>query len=122
MNEFVEVKASELIGPALDWAVAKAIGQSVIVGPGSMQVAIEIDFAPGLHQAWAPSVNWSQGGPLIERYLVGISYQSSVSDVGDWCAWLDEDTTEYFGSTALIAACRALVESDVISVPKELMP
>lgn len=56
------IKAADLTGPALDWAVAKAAGHVLDCDEGA-----EISGLPAKVWHWAPSENWSQGGPIIER-------------------------------------------------------
>ena len=122
--EMIEVKTSELIGPALDWATAKASETKIDDSRGK---ELRIDIAPGFQSPWVPSVNWYQGGPLIEEHFVFVGppnydckdYVASIPDPHD-----DEGCLVVFGQTHLIAACRAIVASvfgDTVSVPKELM-
>lgn len=113
--EMIEVKTAELIGPALDWATAKASGTKIDDSRGN---ELRIDIAPGFQSTWVPSVNWYQGGPLIDRLIVVITKQAD----GKWWAHGGNDLGT--GSTALIAACRAIVAAnlgDTVSVPKELV-
>lgn len=113
--EMIEVKTSELIGPALDWATAKASETKIDDSRGK---ELRIDIAPGFQSPWVPSVNWHQGGPLIDRLIVVITKQAE----GKWWAHGGNDLGT--GYTALIAACRAIVAAnlgDTVSVPKELV-
>lgn len=113
--EMIEVKTAELIGPALDWATAKASETKI---DDSLGKELRIDIAPGFQSPWVPSVNWYQGGPLIDRLIVVITKQAE----GKW--WSHSGNHLGEGHTALIAACRAIVANklgDIISVPKELM-
>lgn len=91
----VKVKTSELIGPALDWAVATAEGISIhALCAGGFAVNCE---------DYSPSTDWSQGGPLIEKYLGGCLLR------------VDE---------LLLNAMRAIVLEqlgDVVSVPAEIV-
>ena len=99
------MKTNELIDEALDWAVARCEG-----GVGENQ----------LLGAWyAPSTNWAQGGPIIEREgmsvgMVNEYWQAHLSEFGLW-----EE-----GPTPLIAAMRCYVASklgDDINIPEELL-
>ena len=95
----MKIKTSELEGAALDWAVAKVVGVDV----SSTSIPI-----------FCPSTNWSQGGPLIERYYIDI-------ESGPWSAYYGGQTMH--GDSPLIAACRAIVAAklgDVVEVPEEL--
>jgi hypothetical protein len=110
----MKVKTSELTGAALDWAVARCEG-----GVGKNQ----------LLGAWyAPSTDWAQGGPIIERegLLVGPSPFPAQADskfaAGLGCDW-DTCTHIVTGPTPLIAAMRCYVASklgDTVDIPEEL--
>ena len=102
------MKTSELTGAALDWAVAKCwYGEDY-----DMSIPL---FDDGL--IFAPSTNWSHGGPIIERegiavYLYGNSEWNS--HVGG---------RESIGPTPLISAMRCYVASklgDNITIPEAL--
>ncbi len=54
----MKIKTAELIGPALDWTVAKC--EEIIIDD-----APDIGFI--LESAFIPSTDWAQGGPIIER-------------------------------------------------------
>lgn len=86
-------------------------------------------------QVFDPTTDWSQCGPLIERYKVDLSYHEEyVTDDGKgsvWEAMLSEhwlapaDEYDPIGKTPLIAACRAIVAahnpSGFVEVPDELV-
>ena len=100
------MKTSELTGAALDWAVAKCEGHGI----GS------------LDDPWfAPSTDWSQGGPIIERECIDVMFEGP-----EWYAymrWASGRTIQYDGPTPLIAAMRCYVASklgDTIDIPEEL--
>ncbi|AVI85620.1 DUF2591 family protein [Pseudomonas syringae] len=125
MTDFIEVKTADLVGAALDWAVTKAE-----ISPMEM---------PPKDRVWSkycatysPSTDWSQGGPLIDKYV-----QQLCDAVPPVCGWGDRAPMHYatsddadgnrsfaMGDTKLIAACRAIVASvlgETVSVPKELL-
>jgi len=58
------MKTSELIGPALDWAVIKC------EVPGMSDKTIILNVTKG---AISPSTNWAQGGPIIEREEIALA-------------------------------------------------
>lgn len=93
------MKTSELTGANLDWAVAKALGltATTIYGLGSVRApgwyqikqgrAVSYVLRPTYNkwvkqcethpwqrgqEVWEPSVNWKQGGPLIEQEHISI--------------------------------------------------
>lgn len=104
------MRTSELTGAALDWAVAKCwYGDEY-----DMSIPL---FDDGL--IFAPSTNWSHGGPIIEREEIEL-----VPKGMHWDAYADEDFhVPYSGPTPLIAAMRCYVASklgDTIDIPEEL--
>lgn len=123
----IEVKTAELIGPALDWAVAKSIGAYrgeylVCEGGEPWPAWIFPEWFPvkATTGAFSPSENWDQGGPLIAAHRVSVIYSDETCGP---CAWTDS-TAPWHGSTPLISACRAIVAAklgDVVSVPTELI-
>jgi hypothetical protein len=105
------MKTAELTGAALDWAVAKCEG-----GVGDNQ----------LIGAWyAPSTDWSQGGPIIEREGIGFD---QYADYPRWQAFTpapEQPSGQAVcnGTTPLIAAMRVYVASklgDTVDIPEEL--
>ena len=119
------MKTSELIGPALDWAVAKCefVGTPPFIIVSGCIYTIEGDN-------WNPSTDWAQGGPIIEREGVSVSkYATSLNQPPEaaWFAseWNDDVNMEHIqeGPTALVAAMRCYVASklgDEIEIPEEL--
>ena len=125
------MKTSELIGPALDWAVAKCVGYAdlrmnphryaafLIMTPpraeyGPMQLA-DLDFA----------TNWELSGPIIEREEVEIGryWNREPTHHMAWKARCGTQISHAFGPTPLIAAMRCFVSSrlgDEIEIPEEL--
>ena len=94
------MKTSELNGTALDWAVAKALGE----------------YKPVAVPAY--STDWAQGGPLIEREGVGLAY-----DEEQWWARVEVFNGWWSGDTPLIAAMRCYVVSklgDAVEIPDRL--
>jgi hypothetical protein len=102
----MKIKTSELTGAALDWAVAKAIGEYKPVAVPSY------------------STDWAQGGPIIERKNIGLVCQQPEST--QRCAYRqtpDGEVFYYYGPTQLIAAMRCYVASelgDEVEIPEEL--
>ena len=114
----MKIKTADLIGPALDWAVAKC--EDV---PFS-------SLASSKHY-FAPSRLWFQGGSIIERE--GITTTHMGSDWEDaWKArtgdghWQGRDVhwqgRDVHGPTPLVSAMRAYVASklgDEVEVPDD---
>ena len=108
----MKTKTADLIGPALDWAVAKCIfGQRY--GDNDLVLVAR-------RQRY--SSEWAQGGPIIERGQVCLSW---MNNFGTWHAQIgDEAEFNAYGPTPLIAAMRCYVASklgDVVDVPDELV-
>lgn len=121
----MKIQTSELIGPALDWAVECVFsGRVVDVDDFVMRAADE-----------SYSRHWDQGGPIIEREGIGTRRNSKLlyaSENRRWNAYvilkLDEPPPrngfDGTGPTPLIAAMRCFVASklgDEIEVPDELV-
>ena len=102
------MRTNELTGAALDWAVAKCEG--TLHDDGSVS-----DY-------FQPSVDWEQGGPIIE--MEGIGLVSPHDDINEWEAYHPTQVhDEYYGATPLIAAMRCYVASklgDEVKIPSEL--
>lgn len=140
----MKIKTENLIGPALNWAVAKCEGglyqapsvrDSVWMWPGE----------PVKYSKCAPdySTDWAQGGPLLDKYGIGVYREAESSCNDDGWTYAEGETWEaiigiYYvgehegrcqglrvkGPTPLIAAMRALVEStlgDEIEIPEDLL-
>jgi hypothetical protein len=107
------MKTADLIGPALDWAVAKADGWK-----DSQLAALRkyrCDF----------STNWAQGGPIIENeelHLIQRPIRGGKSGTKEWFAE-GREGHEGTGPTPLIAAMRCYVASKLgndVNVPEVL--
>jgi hypothetical protein len=101
------MKTNELTGAALDWAVAKCEGT--------------LHDDRSVSDYFQPSVDWEQGGAIIESEIIGLDYDAAEG----WQA-RDFDTQQITatGKTLLIAAMRCYVASklgDDIDVPAELL-
>jgi hypothetical protein len=117
----MNMKTIELTGLALDWAVAKCEGHNM----DYFQVV----------DAYLPSTDWAQAGPIIEREGISVmlSFRDSYAEGANakpsgWCARkyqygvLNEPLS--YGPTPLIAAMRCYVASklgDDIDIPEELI-
>lgn len=123
------IKTSELVGPALDWAVAKAVGFE-LSAPDVERYKI-VCYDPAAHGGapeqggyplrYSPATDWAQGGPLIENHMAMLCYPTEAGD--PWEASLPGDPDWHFGQTPLIAACRAIVAAklgETVDVPEGL--
>lgn len=135
----MKVKTSELTGAALDWAVAECEGKNGVLHDDGITRCIVIAAPSGVYKGtWRPSLNWAQGGPIIERGLIHTYPRFTAgrteggSDVYQQDGWAAYVTPPAFwvtprpltGPTPLIAAMRCLVSSklgDEVEVPDELV-
>ena len=132
----MKTKTADLIGPALDWAVAKCEGYTLTSDGISLLLnrgnELRILGANCSSLAYTPSTDWSQGGPIIERERITLDFYCSPNesraalgyaeydDEGEYVEGSDHEQT---GPTPLIAAMRCFVTSklgDEIDIPEEL--
>ena len=119
-----KVDVSELTGPALDWAVAKCEGKNGVLHDDGITRCIVIAAPSGVYKGtWRPSINWSQGGPIIDN-IKGFLFKQWLESKPESCCEAhihnyDGDWVQ-FGPTPLIAAMRCYVASkvgDTIDIP-----
>ena len=145
------MKTSELTGVALDWAVAKCEDKNGVLHDDGITRCIVIAAASGVYKGtWKPTINWSQGGPIIEQenitlirandqYIEGKNIPLWFAETDKWvghnitagyegeyfdpCFMVDEAGGCY-GPTPLIAAMRAYVARKLgnkVEIPEELL-
>lgn len=124
------MKTSELIGPALNWAVVVALGIKYQIATQGYYGQIpyvprkwieiwsqeEVDYVE-----FCPSIDWAQGGPIIEREGIGFFQKK---DQGYCQAAYPGAEFVRRGPTPLIAAMRCFVASrlgDEVDIPEELL-
>lgn len=131
----MKVKAGDLTGRALDWAVAMcegAVTELVFDGithgfklNGNLKV-----LAKGWTSlSWHPSTDWAIAGPIIEREEIGLRMNVPCSPGRTWegrPSLLAKGAGGKFGygPTPLIAAMRCVVASKLgedLDVPEELL-
>ena len=122
----VEKETEDLTGPDLEWAVAAALGlEGVAFEPWFVTVD---PFHSGSNfdraTEYCPSVDWAQGGPLMQGFGISLSHHARNKSGHEWVA----DFRTKFGSgqtgpNPLMAAMRCLVRSKLgatVSVPARL--
>ena len=128
----VRINVNYLAGPALNWAVAIALGwkwkkedEKIILArpPKNIRMGKAFDTL-GLNY-FQPTNSWSTAGPIIERELITlIPYVNKQGEYDN--EWEAEDFDERYpmcGPTPLIAAMRCYVASklgEIVEVPREL--
>ena len=119
----MKIKTSELIGPALDWAVAKCEGVNEEAFRLYYEPTEPADYDSNGYPEFHYSTYWSQGGPIIERERLNLSPTST--DI--WDCWPESGMSDDLwqrGPTPLVAAMRCFVASklgDKVEVPEELL-
>jgi len=125
----MKIKTSELIGAQLDWAVAKAEAlnfEPYFYKHGQYWVikVVRDGYNPERNVYWfSPSTDWSQGGPLIEKFRPVIVYHNGPDET-PMAATREQSPNFMAGDTVLIAAMRAIVAAKLgeeIEVPEELV-
>ncbi len=117
------MKTSELIGPALDWAVAKCENTGKLIKLGyvyEIVVNISADLGGG-EAVYTPSTDWAQGGPIIERENIWLTHHVAAKMHG---AHKGDEHWFQRGPTTLVAAMRCYVASklgDEVNIPEELL-
>lgn len=111
----MKIKTCELSGVALDWVVAKCEYDELAAL--NIQYPKQAKFYP----KYQPSLDWSQGGPIIERERIRLGHDNN----GEYAILVDDNgVCCLYGNTPLIAAMRCFVASKiggVVDVPGELI-
>lgn len=109
----MKIKTDQLTGAALDWAVAKCEGEDDYLA--IWRKLQRADY-------FAPSTNWAQGGPIIERERLSVVIQVG-GDNPVWHSSCPRYLCHGYAPTPLIAAMRCYVASklgDEVDVPIEI--
>ena len=112
------VQVKDATGSVLDWMVAKAAGFP------DEEINTKLGFPYLIFGRFNPSVNWTQGGPIIEQEKIELIPPTNESDL-EWVAvwYKGEDAGMQGGTSPLIAAMRCFCCSklgDIVDVPEEL--
>lgn len=139
----VDVATKDLKDAALDWVVGVIEGATPLAD-GRLRWLVgghEVDYTPGQvnnpymlqHRGYGycPSIEWRQGGPLLDKYQldfsferIGVIHASPCKDDGQPVIAVRCEVNGQFGETHLIAACRAIVAvklGDIVKVPALLV-
>lgn len=117
------VLSTQLIGGPLNWAVMRSEGENSFAAEVYYEgdLPVSVDDQPDVPSNWEPSVDWSQGGPIIEQH--GIRLHRSHS--GQWWASPEDDPHHpVSGPTPLVAAMRCYVISQMgheVDVPEHFL-
>jgi hypothetical protein len=123
------MRTADLIGPALDWAVAKIEGElkkaDFYTHESNGAFMLEVGEVSWVY---SPTTKWAQGGPIIEREWIEV-VTTNAADNEAWegiCPHRQDEAQDAFiarGSTPLVAAMRCYVASklgDDVAIPEEL--
>lgn len=117
----MKVKTRELIGPALDWAVAKceeSRGLKLFVHPDFPYVGYEMG-------RWCPTTDWGQGGPIIDDKEITIDYRDNETEARRWKPGEGDFVESRAGKKqGLLAAMRCYVASELgeeVEIPNDLI-
>ena len=133
----MKIKTADLLGPALDWAVAKCEGETLSQAALSFQIKEHGCLQRPHLGNWKPSVSWPQGGPIIEWEGINLFKHNKLNESQPdvWCAHkvvprpnmegsFNSCALALDGPTPLIAAMRCVVAAnlgDEVDVPDELV-
>lgn len=125
----MKVKAAELTGIALDYAVALASGATAFQSDDIRWFFTLHGDMYALSSGWGsmsyhPSTTWAQGGPLLESEKISVE----IKPHGYWMAshqynYADEKRFLTLGDTPLMAAMRCFVASKLgeeVEIPEKL--
>ena len=122
----VEKETEDLTGPDLEWAVAEALGLEGVAFEPWFVILDPCHSGSNFDRAteYCPSVDWAQGGPLIQGLAISTSHHANNKPGHKWVANLrTKFGSGQTGPTPLIAAMRCLVRSRLgatVSVPARL--
>ncbi len=124
----MKIKTDNLEGIQLDWVVAHLNKETIqignitacnkIIGKCLAWVNHKDDFGTITYE---PSIEWSQGGPIIERERIELG---SYADQWQATMHLEDGSIFEHGPTPLIAAMRCYVASKLgneINIPEALI-
>ena len=113
----MKIKTKDLTGAALDWAVAKCSTKNGATFEDGRLYLLN-DAGHRLVLRYAPSTDWAQAGPILERERIAIGYGHYVWNAAKYgMGWY------VGGPTPLVAAMRCFAASTLgseIEVPEEL--
>lgn len=115
----MKVRTSDLTDLALRWAVTKIENPQWWVDGYMNSPVTEHSFMKDDGEMYCPEIDWSQGGPIIDREIVSIQRTSDERFEA-----VHADGHCEYGATMLIAAMRCYVASklgDEVDVPEELL-
>jgi hypothetical protein len=130
----MKIHVSDLSGSALDWAVAYGLnGEKVFFEAFGSRMLGRSIIKETLNGEIRPSTDWSQCGPLIDKYNIDLCCEweemhcatmNTVDGNSIAVDWMEDDDAFFYGSTKLQAACRCIVGHNLgeyVDIPDELL-
>ena len=122
----MKIKTQNLTGLELDWAVAKCE-----YGLTNAESFLDGVIAHPNYSRYLPSLNWAQGGPIIEREGIETAprYADDGKTITGWTAMMFNDARNprplivQHGDTLLVAAMRCTVLAvlgEEVEVPEKI--
>lgn len=113
------IKVAEATQLQLNWLVAEVEGKDGVLFDTGITRCIVIAAPSGVYKGtYSPSINWAQGGPIVEREGISIYRMTS-----DWSAAYNPSGAAQDGPTPLIAAMRCYCCTklgEFVNIPEEL--
>jgi hypothetical protein len=119
----MKTKTSELQGSALDWVVAKCLPDDTARIYFDEQTGEKLFLDDWEVPEFSPSIDWAQGGPIIERDIAKIERFSEALWEATAYTKNAQDIVQS-GPNPLVAAMRCYVASqlgDEVELPEELV-
>ena len=134
----MKIRTQDLIGPALDWAVAKCQNIKVSVRfckkenePYKYVWFQTQEYSPFTDDLvwviYSPSKTWSQAGPIIDREKITLDYDFDGQGLSLWTArkyafdgtllWAESGDSPLIAAMRCFVACRL---GDEVDIPEEL--
>lgn len=122
-GELMDALVDELIGSALDYAVAQALGMPILVSKyyARYDIYVHPDMPDNLGRIYRPSESWEDAGVLMNRF------KPSLLNMGKYFLGRMENEgsiIEAKGSRYCEAICRTVVKSlqgETVKIPKSVL-
>lgn len=119
------VETDDLVGAALDYAVAMCDGRGIDLDDPRDPWLTRDGIADQPLHSYTPSTDWAQGGPIIERECIDLKFFGSYVRALTMSIERDRhgEVIEAYAPTALVAAMRCHVAAklgETVEIPATL--
>lgn len=134
MQELIEVRAADLSGEALAWAVGEIEGVELhLDGPRAYLTDWRVYYRRGglvsfRIERYNPQEDWALGGPLADKHCKVVGFNKHIRDGGEWRAFAYKKEPVLMrvagADSLLVAICRSIVllhRGETVQVPKVLV-